>query len=306
MTWKLFYHTYEGQDRLKHAWRRDIFHGSYDWPRQPQKQPFNLDGCINTLSDCMTEWKVSDAHVRDPSGLDPDSGNRPKMAVSWDHQNQMRRADKKTIISILSIQIRSTIRTHRRFRLQAKSEGQKLAVICKQMCVPGPGGFDQSGFNKSSWLHANVTLCMWMGEATQGPGLIRGKLINGRLKRPPVNGAQLIGSSSSNPHWYQLFPPYSSVSLMNRSIIQWILSIFPFRFMCRGDGSLCVACFAWTFFYSSVLILFLQTHLVSTVSFPSHLSLSSVLEGELWEAKRLIFWHSLYLLHRSHCYSRHA
>lgn len=47
------------------------------------------------------------------------------------------------------------------------------------------GFFDQSSFNKSSWLDANVTLCMWKAEATEGLVLIRPKLINGRLKLPP-------------------------------------------------------------------------------------------------------------------------
>lgn len=140
------------------------------------------------------------------------------------------------------------IRTDHCFRFEAKSkrcrgtgvtpELSLATVICKQMCVPGPRGFDQSGLNKSSWLHANVTLCMWMEEAMQGPGLIRGKLINGRLNRPPVSRPQLIGPSALNPHWYQLFPPYSSASLMNRSIIQWILSIILVCFMYWSGSSL--------------------------------------------------------------------
>lgn len=45
--------------------------------------------------------------------------------------------------------------------------------------------FDQWSFNKSSWLDANVPLCMWKAEATEGLVLIRPKLINGRLKLPP-------------------------------------------------------------------------------------------------------------------------
>lgn len=45
--------------------------------------------------------------------------------------------------------------------------------------------FDQSCFNKSSWLDANVRFCMWKDATTEGLVLIRPKLINGRFKLPP-------------------------------------------------------------------------------------------------------------------------
>lgn len=45
--------------------------------------------------------------------------------------------------------------------------------------------FDQSSFNKSSWLDANVTFSMRKDEAVEGLVLIRPKLINGRFKLPP-------------------------------------------------------------------------------------------------------------------------
>lgn len=64
-----------------------------------------------------------------------------------------------------------------------------LTDICKQMHEAPTRRrfffFDQSSFNKSSWLDANVTFCMWKDEAGEGLVSIRPKLINGGFKQPP-------------------------------------------------------------------------------------------------------------------------
>lgn len=58
-------------------------------------------------------------------------------------------------------------------------------IFANRCAEPARTFFDQSSFNKSSWLDANVTFCMWKDEATEGLVLIRPKLINGRFKLPP-------------------------------------------------------------------------------------------------------------------------
>lgn len=58
-------------------------------------------------------------------------------------------------------------------------------IFANRCAEPARRFFDQSSFNKSSWLDANVTFCMWKDEATEGLVLIRPKLINGRFKHPP-------------------------------------------------------------------------------------------------------------------------
>lgn len=80
--------------------------------------------------------------------------------------------------------------------------------------------FDQSRFNKSSWLDANVTFCMWKDEATEGLVLIRPKLINGRFKLPPCYCGETPEVEGLSPDWYQLRCCSFFSNPMNRSIIQ--------------------------------------------------------------------------------------
>lgn len=80
--------------------------------------------------------------------------------------------------------------------------------------------FDQSRFNKSSWLDANVTFCMWKDEATEGLVLIRPKLINGRFKLPPCYCGETPEVQGLSPDWYQLRCCSFFSNPMNRSIIQ--------------------------------------------------------------------------------------